>query len=150
MMTSGLRLCLEDGMREVRLAPLADPLITEALPFSFFLVIHWKHIINVRCSDQILRLYRMPPLESRLGGAQQHVCVVQAEALEKELLLSFEETAAYLAESNDIPKIRDVNCVCRMTRLSCIDKPDVLTFFLVQTPPQDATPDATQDTIMAG
>jgi hypothetical protein len=136
VMTSGLRLCMEDKVREVRVAPLSDPLVTEALPFAFFPVIHWKHVIQVRCIDQILRLYRMPPPESRLGGVQQHVRVIEAHAwfefLAKDLLLSVEETAAYLAESKDIPKIRDATCHCRMTRLSCQDGPDVLTFFLVQ------------------
>jgi len=137
VMTGGLRLTLEDNVREVRLQPLMDPLITKALPFAFFPVVHWKHVISVRYSDEILRLNRMPPPESRLGGAQRHVRVVHAEAwfrfLEKDLLLSVEETAAYLAESKDIHKIRDTVCVCRMTRLTCRDAPDVITFFIVQT-----------------
>jgi len=102
----------------------------------------WKHALALRCSDQVLRLALMPPAETRLGGAEPYVRVVRAEAwfaflLEREILLSLEETQAYLAVNKDIPKIKDPNCTCRLARLFVPDKPDLTSFFLVQAVPAE-------------
>ena len=135
MMTSGLRLCLDDNVREVYLHPVPADLVGSEMPFSFYPIVLWKHAVTLRCSDQILRLRQMPPEEAKFGGAEPYVRVVRAEKwfqfLEKELMLSLEETTAYLTENKDIPKIKNKLCTCRMTRLHCRDRPDITTFFLV-------------------
>jgi len=136
MMTSGLRLCMDDNVREVYLHPLPNDLVGVEMPFSFFPVILWKHAVTLRCSDQILRLDKMPPAE--FGGAEPYVRVIHADRwfqyLEKNLMLSLEETSAYLAENKDIPKIKNQLVSCRMTRLTVRDRPDITTFFLVLSP----------------
>ena len=146
VMTNGLRLCADDGMREIYLHPAPPDLVGVEMPFAFFPVVLWKQALSLRGADQVLRLPHMPPPETRLGGVEPFVRVVRAEAffafLETSLLLSIEETAAYLAENKDVPKIKDKLCTCRMSRLVGRDKPDILTFFLVQSAehaPDDAS-----------
>jgi len=112
------------------------------MPFLFYPVVMWKHAVTLRCSHQILRLGKMPP--AKFGGAEPYVRVVHADKwfqyLEKNLLLTLEETAAYLADNKDISKIKNELCSCRMTRLNCRDKPDITTFFFILS--ADPTADA--------
>jgi len=141
VVTNGLRVCLDGSVRAVHLHPLPAGLVCEELPFSFFPVVHWKHAVAVRCSDEVLRLKASPPVESGLGGVEPYVRVVHADAwfryLETDQLLDGAASAEYLAANKDIPGIRDKRVTCRMTRLTSRDKPDILTFFLVQAPGAD-------------
>jgi len=98
-------------------------------------VMHWKHLIEVRCRDLILRLADFPTSLSQFfhtqksvcfGGVEPHVRVVPVQTFfdytEREKFLRDDtELKAYLAELAVVPELLDRACTLHLVRFSYPD-----------------------------
>jgi len=109
--------------------------LCEDLPFSLFPVVHWKHLVLVRCRDLILRLADFPVSLSLFqhtqksvcfGGVEPHVRVVPVQTFfdyaEREKFLRDDpELQAFLAGLAVRPALLDRACTLRLVRFSYPD-----------------------------
>jgi len=98
-------------------------------------VMHWKHLIEVRCRDLILRLADFPTSLSQFFHTQKSVCfegvephgrVVPVQTFfdytEREKFLRDDtELQEYLAELAMVPELLDRACTLRLVRFSYPD-----------------------------
>ena len=108
----------------------------EDLLFSLFPVTRWKHLVQVRCHDLILRLPDFPMSLSPFvhtqrsacfGGVEPHVRVVPVQtffdyAERDKFLRDDTELQAYLAELAVVSELFDRACTLRLVRFSYPDQ----------------------------